>query len=58
MYLRIFLFALLVYLLVRMVRQFFDSGNKDDDNDIRNTGGGKKVSGDTGEYVDYEEIKD
>lgn len=57
MYFRIFLFALLVYLLVRMVRQFFDGG-KDDDNDIRNSGGGKKVSDDTGEYVDYEEIKE
>jgi len=57
-YIRLILFAILAYLIIRLIRQFFDSGNDSDDNNINKPGGGKKVSGDTGEYVDYEEIKD
>lgn len=57
MYIRIILFGLLIYLIIRMIRQFFDGGDKNDKN-INSQGGGRKVSDDTGEYVDYEEIKD
>ena len=57
MYIRIILFGLLIYLIIRMIRQFFDGGDNNDKN-ISNSGGGRKVSDDTGEYVDYEEIKD
>lgn len=58
MYLRIILFVILAYLVIRMVRQFFNGGNDNDDTNINKPGGGKKVSRDTGEFVDYEEIKD
>lgn len=58
MYIRLILFAILAYLIIRLIRRFFDGGNDSDDNNVSTPGGGKKVSGETGEYVDYEEIKD
>lgn len=55
--LRVFLIGLAVYLIVR---SFFlygkETGGREKDN--KSTGVSKKVSKDTGEYVDYEEIKD
>ena len=57
MYLRIILIIVLVYLVTRIVRQFID-GNKNDDDNIDRGRGGKRVSKDTGEYVDYEEVED
>jgi hypothetical protein len=57
-YLRLILFAVLAFLLVRLFRQLFNNGDNSDDNNINKPSGGKKVSEDTGEYVDYEEIKD
>ncbi len=53
---RFFLIALLIFLIVRMVREFF-SGPKDDGN-VKPSSAGRKVSKKAGEYVDYEEVKD
>ncbi|MFN2379489.1 MAG: hypothetical protein ABR519_04675 [Bacteroidales bacterium] len=53
---RIILIAVLIYLVVRLIRQFFNGGGGDGPT-INNRSEGKKVSDDTGEYVDYEEVK-
>jgi len=55
--LRVFLIGLIVYLIVR---SFFKYGKEDNDQaqDTVNSNRDKKISKDTGEYVDYEEIKD
>jgi hypothetical protein len=54
--LRVFLIGLIVYLIVR---SFFIYGKEDNDQDQdrKNSKKGKKISKDTGEYVDYEEVK-
>jgi len=54
--LRVFLIGLIVYLLVR---SFFLYGKEDNDQekDRKNSKKGKKISKDTGDYVDYEELK-
>ena len=53
--LRVFLIGLIIYLLVR---SFFMYGRSD--NDQEQDGGksknGKKISKDTGEFIDYEEV--
>ncbi len=53
--LRVFLIGLIIYLLVR---SFFLYGKDENDQDRNNSKGGKKISKDTGDFVDYEEIKD
>lgn len=58
MYIRLILIAILAYLVIRLFRRLFKSDNNRDDDNVSKPGGGKKVSGDTGEYVDYEEIKE
>ena len=57
MYLRFIFIAILIYLVVRVIRQFFDGGSKGGPT-IKNSSGDKKISDETGEYVDYEEVKD
>ena len=57
MYLRIILFVVIVYLVIRIFRQFTRGDNNNDQN-LTNSDGGKKVSKDVGEYVDYEDLKD
>ena len=52
---RFLLFAILIYLVVRMIREFM-AGPKDDDN-LKKGSEGRKVRKDAGEYVDYEEVK-
>ena len=54
--LRVFLIGLIVYLLVR---SFFLYGKEDNDQEQgrKNSKKGKKISKDTGDYVDYEEVK-
>lgn len=63
MYLRLIFIVLLVYLVVRFVKQFLNGGNQGGSTGnkggptVNNSAGGKKISDDTGEYVDYEEVK-
>jgi len=55
--LRIVLISLIIYLLVRSFVRFFQG--KDERREVpedKNMSGIKKVSKDTGEYVDYEEV--
>ncbi len=53
--LRVFLIGLIIYLLVR---SFFMYGRSDNDQeqDGNKSKKGKKISKDTGEFVDYEEV--
>ena len=54
--LRVFLIGLIVYLLVR---SFFLYGKEENgqEEDRKNSKKDKKISKDTGDYVDYEEVK-
>ena len=55
--LRIVLISLIIYLLVRsFVRFFHGEDERREVPEDKNTSGIKKVSKDTGEYVDYEEV--
>ena len=59
MWLRILLFAILFILVIRLVNQFLAGAKPKEDPKVKNkTNGGKKVSKDVGEYVDYEEVDD
>jgi hypothetical protein len=53
--LRVFLIGLIIYLLVR---SFFMYGRSDNDQeqDGKKSKNNKKISKDTGEFVDYEEV--
>ncbi|HOB83492.1 MAG TPA: hypothetical protein PKX27_00820 [Bacteroidales bacterium] len=53
--LRVFLIGLIIYLLVR---SFFMYGRDDNDQEQerKNKEKGKKISKDTGEFIDYEEV--
>lgn len=53
---RLLLFAGLIYLIVRMVRQFFAAPEQDNKN-VKTSTKGRKVSKDVGDYVDYEELE-
>jgi hypothetical protein len=55
-YLRIILIGVLIFLVVRMIKQFFNGGGGGGPT-INKSSEGKKVSDDTGEYIDYEEVK-
>ncbi|HOF19719.1 MAG TPA: hypothetical protein PLO24_00550 [Bacteroidales bacterium] len=55
--LRVFLIGLIVYLLVRPFLAY-RRGTYEQDRVDYNAGRDKKISKDTGEYVEYEEIKD
>jgi len=54
--LRVFLIGLVVYLLVR---SFFVYGREENDTGKKNNSSktSKKISKDTGEFIDYEEVK-
>lgn len=54
--LRVFLIGLVVYLLVR---SFFVYGREENDTEKnrKNSKSGKRISKDTGDFVDYEEVK-
>ena len=56
---RIILIGLIIYLIARMVNRYFeiskDSGDESGQ-DKKNTSGRKKISKDTGEYIDYEDL--
>ena len=58
MYLRIFLVGLIIYLIIRLFMPSKSSNASRDKQDIKNKNGSKKVSKDTGDYVDYEEVDD
>ena len=56
---RIILIGLIIYLIVRMFVRYFtitDDHGHESGPDKKNNADGKKVSKDTGEYVDYEEL--
>jgi hypothetical protein len=55
-YLRILLFVLIFYLVIRLFRQLFGSDKDNNDQNFTDSGEGKKVSKDIGEYVDYEDV--
>ena len=55
MYLRLILIAILVYLVVKLVR---DVAGGSQSSNSSSGGNDRKVSRDVGEYVDYEEVKD
>jgi hypothetical protein len=55
--LRVVLISLIIYLLVRSFVRFFQGGEEAREvNEDKNASGQKKIPGDVGEYVDYEEI--
>lgn len=53
---RIFLVGLIIYLLLRSFFNYANRGNISTD-DNQKTKNGKKISKDTGEFIDYEEMK-
>ena len=56
--LRIILIGIIIYLLVRSFnRYFFPAEEKEQKPEKRNSSPPKKISKETGEYIDYEEIK-
>ncbi len=56
--LRIILIGIIIYLLVRSFnRYFFQGEEKKRKPEKRNSSPSKKISKETGEYIDYEEIK-
>jgi hypothetical protein len=56
--LRIILIGIIIYLLVRSFnRYFFQGEEKEQKPEKRNSSPPKKISKETGEYIDYEEIK-
>lgn len=57
--LRIILIGIIVYLLVRSFNRFFHQGEeKEQKPKSKNPPTPKKISKETGEYIDYEEIKE
>ena len=58
MYLRLILFGVLAYLIIRLVRQVFSGKGSKRDNTVNSNKGKdkRKVSKDVGEYVDYEDM--
>ncbi|MCD4769765.1 MAG: hypothetical protein K8R35_06315 [Bacteroidales bacterium] len=60
MYIRIILFGILIYLIIRLIRRFLSTIRTPDDNTSKSktSNSRRKVSKDAGEYVDYEEMDD
>jgi flagellar biosynthesis/type III secretory pathway M-ring protein FliF/YscJ len=56
--LRVFLIGLIVYLLVRPLIIVYRRGVNEQDRADHRAAKDKKISKDTGEYIEYEEIKD
>ncbi len=54
---RVLLFALLIYLIIKMIREFL-AGPKEEDTNVKSSAKERKVSRDVGEYVDFEEVKE
>jgi large-conductance mechanosensitive channel len=55
--LRIILIAIIIYLLVRSFNSYFHQGEeKEQKPENKNPSPPKKISKETGEYIDYEEI--
>jgi hypothetical protein len=55
LFLRVFLVGLIIYLIVRAFFRYNNPGNEPGQGN-QNSPGGKKVSKETGEYIDYEEV--
>lgn len=53
---RVLLISLLIYLVVRMVREWM-AGPPDKEEKVKTSAKSRTVSKDVGEYVDFEEIK-
>ena len=60
MYIRIIIFGILTYLIIRIIMRFLSTLRSPDDKTVKNKSGNnkRKVSKDAGEYVDYEEMDD
>lgn len=54
---RVLLISLVVYLVVKLVRDSM-SPPKEEDKTVRSNDKARKVSRDVGEYVEYEEVKE
>ena len=54
---RVLLFALLIYLIVKMIREFLPGPGRKMTN-VKSSGKERKVSRDVGEYVDFEEVNE
>jgi flagellar biosynthesis/type III secretory pathway M-ring protein FliF/YscJ len=54
---RVLLIALLIYLVVKLVRETM-AGPEEEDQKVRSSDKARKVSKDVGEYVDFEEINE
>ena len=52
---RVLLISLLIYLVVKLVREYL-AGPKEEDQNIKSKDKARKVSKDVGEYVDFEEV--
>jgi len=52
---RVLLISLLIYLVVKLVRESL-SGPGEEDKNVKSTDKSRKVSKDVGEYVDFEEV--
>ena len=55
MYFRLILFAILIYLLVRLVKQFLSPAGKEKEDKINYSSSARKIRKDVGDYVDFEE---
>jgi hypothetical protein len=54
---RIFLVCLIIFLLARSFANYFRGGEERDEvREDKKSSGTKKISKDTGEYIDYEEV--
>ncbi len=56
MLVRFLLFAVVFYLLIKLVRDIMRGGKKEEK--VKSSTDKRTVSKDVGEYVDYEEVKD
>ena len=58
MYLRIILFVILFYLVVRLIKQFLSPSVNKKEEKIKSSNSTRKVSKEVGDYVDFEEINE
>ena len=58
MYFRLILFAILFYLVVRLIKQFMSPSVNKKEEKIKGSNSTRKVSKDVGDYVDFEEINE
>lgn len=59
MYIRLILFGILTYMIIRYIRRFFAGLGASKDSSVKSkpTDSKRKVSKDAGEYIDFEEME-